>query len=197
MIIFHWNIRSELTRDKIISRIDRMNYLSEQILSVLGHWFCYIIYQRTKVNPIHSLPHGHVEMPRDGNAPTGKSRFNRDHLPIAGGNSRCYTTQKNSTLHCFPKSGPGTSMQASFGDSGGGVWGQGRRCPFKSWSVRGAPGWLIQLNVQLLILAQVMISQFVSFSPKLVSVLTAWSLLGILSLPLSVSLSLSLSLTNK
>ena len=43
------------------------------------------------------------------------------------------------------------------------------------------------LSVQLLILAQVMISRLVSLSPALGSALTAWSLLGILSPSLSPS----------
>ena len=47
--------------------------------------------------------------------------------------------------------------------------------------VIGAPGWLSQLSFQLLVLAQIMISQFVGASPMLGSVLTAWTLLGILS----------------
>ena len=50
-----------------------------------------------------------------------------------------------------------------------------------------------QLSTWLLILAQVMISQFVRSSPAGASVLTAWSLLGILSLSLSLYLALSLS----
>ena len=64
-----------------------------------------------------------------------------------------------------------------------------------------APGWLSKLNVELLISAQVMISQFMSLSPTSGSVLTVWSLLGILFLslslspPPSVSLSVSLSLS--
>ena len=46
----------------------------------------------------------------------------------------------------------------------------------------GAPGWLSRLSIQLLlILAQIMISQFMGFSPVSSSVLTVWSLLGILS----------------
>ena len=45
----------------------------------------------------------------------------------------------------------------------------------------GAPGWLSQLSIQLLISPQVMISQFVSLSPISGYVLTAWSLLGIVS----------------
>ena len=55
----------------------------------------------------------------------------------------------------------------------------------KSW-YPGAPGWLSQLSIGLLISTQVMISQFVSSSPMLGSVLTVWSLLRILS-PLSAS----------
>ena len=49
----------------------------------------------------------------------------------------------------------------------------------------GAPGWFGRLSVQLLISAQVMISQFVSSSPTSGSVLSPWSLLGILSPSLS------------
>ena len=70
-----------------------------------------------------------------------------------------------------------------------------------------APGWLSKLNVELLISAQVMISQFMSLSPTSGSVLTVWGLLGILSFsfslslslspPLSLSVSLSVSLYNK
>ena len=60
--------------------------------------------------------------------------------------------------------------------------------------------WVTQLSVRLLILTWVMISQFVRLSPtqRLGSVLTLRSLLGILSLSLSLPLShlcaLSLSL---
>ena len=56
--------------------------------------------------------------------------------------------------------------------------------------VIGALGWLSQLNIWLLTLAQVMISWFMSSSPTSGSSLTAQSLLGILSLPLSVPLPL-------
>ena len=49
----------------------------------------------------------------------------------------------------------------------------------------GAPGWLHQLNIQLLIWVQVMISHFRSLSPTSGSSLTVWSLLGILSPSLS------------
>ena len=57
------------------------------------------------------------------------------------------------------------------------------------------PGWLSQLSVQLLILAQVMISQFMGLNPTLGSALTAWDSLS-LSLsapPLLVHTPLSLS----
>ena len=61
----------------------------------------------------------------------------------------------------------------------------------------GASGWLSRLGVQLLILAQVLISQFMgsspAWSPTSGSVLTVWSLLGIFSLPLSASPLLPLS----
>ena len=67
----------------------------------------------------------------------------------------------------------------------------------------GAPEWLSQLNVQLLILAQVMISQFMSLSPTLGSVLTepGWDFLPpFLSAPSLLTCSLSLKIkkqTNK
>ena len=65
-------------------------------------------------------------------------------------------------------------------------------------SLLGVPGQLIQLSVQLLVSAQVMISWFVGSSSTLDSVLTVQSLLRILSLPLSAPppfvLSLSVSL---
>ena len=48
----------------------------------------------------------------------------------------------------------------------------------------GEPGWLGWLSLWLFILAQVMILRIVRLSPALGSVLTAWRLLGILSLPL-------------
>ena len=61
----------------------------------------------------------------------------------------------------------------------------------------GAPGWLCPLRGRLLILAQVMISQFVSSRPALGYALSVRSLLG--TLPPSLSLlhlcSLSLSLS--
>ena len=50
----------------------------------------------------------------------------------------------------------------------------------------GTPGWLGQLNVCLLVLAQIMISWFVRLSPDLGPVMTVWSLLGIPSFPLSL-----------
>ena len=59
----------------------------------------------------------------------------------------------------------------------------------------GVPGWLSWLSVQLLVLAQVVISWIVSSSLTSVSLLTAWSLLDILSLPFSVPLSCSLSMS--
>ena len=46
----------------------------------------------------------------------------------------------------------------------------------------GAPGWLSQLRIQLLILTQVMISRFMGSIPTSGSVLTVGSLLRILSL---------------
>ena len=52
----------------------------------------------------------------------------------------------------------------------------------------GAPGWLSWLSIQLLVLAQVMISQFMGLSPASGSVLTCRA-----SLEFSLSLSLSLS----
>ena len=53
----------------------------------------------------------------------------------------------------------------------------------------GLPGWLSPLSIQLLISAQVMISQSVGSSPVTGSVLAAWSLLGIISPhPLCLSL---------
>ena len=55
------------------------------------------------------------------------------------------------------------------------------------WWGRGA-WWLSELSIWLFILAQVMLSQFVRLSPVLGSALTAWSLLGILSLLLSLPL---------
>ena len=53
-------------------------------------------------------------------------------------------------------------------------------------STLGAPGWLSHLTVQLLILAKVMISRFGRSSPASGSALMAWSLLGILSVSLSL-----------
>ena len=51
-------------------------------------------------------------------------------------------------------------------------------------STPGAPGWLSQLSVSLLISVQVMMLWFVRLHPVLGSALTAWGLLGILSLSL-------------
>ena len=67
------------------------------------------------------------------------------------------------------------------------------------WAIRkviwGPPGWLSQFSVWLLILTQVIISRFMRWSPALGSVLTAQSLLGIPSLPLSAPPLLMLSLS--
>ena len=65
-------------------------------------------------------------------------------------------------------------------------------CPVKGIIKKkesGGPGWLSQLSVQLLVLAQVMNLHFVSLSPASGTVLTMQNLLGILSLPLPHSLS--------
>ena len=66
--------------------------------------------------------------------------------------------------------------------------------PYKTRT--GAPGWLSRLSIGFLTSAQAMISQFLSSRPASGSVLTAWSLLGILSLsvPPLVALSHSLAL---
>ena len=48
------------------------------------------------------------------------------------------------------------------------------------------PGWLSWLSTRLLISAEVIISRFVRSSPERGSVLTAWSLPGILSHSLSL-----------
>ena len=83
------------------------------------------------------------------------------------------------------------------------VWNVGRfggwlqRRGFKSALTLGATGWLSQLSVQLLISAQVMILWFVSSSPASGSSPTAQSLLGILSLPLSLPLPCLLSFCQK
>ena len=68
---------------------------------------------------------------------------------------------------------------------------------FKKEEEKGAAGWLSQLGVQLLVLAQVMISRLVGSSSG--SVLAARSLLGILSPSLSAPplLTISLSKINK
>ena len=55
-------------------------------------------------------------------------------------------------------------------------------------SFLGAPGGLGRVSVRLLISAQVTISRFVGSSPVLGSARTVWSLLGILSLSLSLCL---------
>ena len=59
--------------------------------------------------------------------------------------------------------------------------------------IRGLPGWLSQLRVQLLISAQVMISWYVGWSLVLGSVLTSQSLLGVLSLCPSYALALKIN----
>ena len=64
-------------------------------------------------------------------------------------------------------------------------------------TVCGAPGWLSRLRVQLLLSAQIVISQCVSSSPASGSVLTVQGLLGISSLSLSLSLPLSQEQINK
>ena len=61
--------------------------------------------------------------------------------------------------------------------------------------ILGVPGLLSWLNVQILIMIQVMISQFEYLSPASGSVLMAWFLLGILS-PLSLCPSPALSLSH-
>ena len=62
----------------------------------------------------------------------------------------------------------------------------------------GVRGWVSQLNIQLLVSAQVMISQFVSLSPISGSALRAWDALSLpLSLPLPNSLTHTLSLSQK
>ena len=63
----------------------------------------------------------------------------------------------------------------------------------------GVPGWLSWLSVHLLVSAHVVISLFVGLSPASGSVLTAWSLLGILCPSLSAPCPLAgmLSLSNK
>ena len=69
----------------------------------------------------------------------------------------------------------------------------------KKTETPGATGWLSRLSVPLLTSTQVMMSWFVSSSPTLGSVLSAQSLLGILSPAVTVPppLALSLSLKNK
>ena len=67
-----------------------------------------------------------------------------------------------------------------------------KRTGFKN-RTDGAPGWLSQLNIQILNLAQVVIFLFVQLSPESGSALTVWSLLGILVLSAPTLLSLWLS----
>ena len=62
------------------------------------------------------------------------------------------------------------------------------------WLFIGASGWLSQLSIRLLILAQAMTPGSWDLAPHQ-SPYWAWSLLKILSLPLSLPLSLSLSLS--
>ena len=70
----------------------------------------------------------------------------------------------------------------------------------KNW-LAWAPGWLSWLSVQLLVLAQVMISRFMSSSPVSGSLLSVQSplciLCPLLSLPLPCSHMCSLSLSLK
>ena len=67
--------------------------------------------------------------------------------------------------------------------------GEKKRVPYHFQKLfLGAPGWLSQLGIRLLIVALVMISQFVSLSPKWGFVLTVGSLLGILPFPVSLPL---------
>ena len=61
----------------------------------------------------------------------------------------------------------------------------------------GVPEWLSWLSSRPLILAQVMISQFMRWSPRVGSARTVWSLLGILSLFLSLPSPHFLSLSLK
>ena len=76
----------------------------------------------------------------------------------------------------------GLDLDSLVGNSDDPTWG---KIPKKG--AAGAPEWLSRLSVQLLVLAQVMISWFMSLSPALGSVLTVQNLPGILSLPLSLS----------
>ena len=54
--------------------------------------------------------------------------------------------------------------------------------------LKGVPGWPSWLSIWLVVLAQVVISQFMRLNPLPGSALTAQSLLGILSLPRSLPL---------
>ena len=66
-----------------------------------------------------------------------------------------------------------------------------------SWGRGAARGWLSRVSIQLLVSAQGMISRFWGLSPMSGSTLTAQSLLGILSLSLSLSALPLLSLSLK
>ena len=68
---------------------------------------------------------------------------------------------------------------------------------FKNVGYPRVPGWLSQLSVLLLTLAQVMILQFMSSSPISGSVLVVQSLVGILSPSLCPSSACSLSLSQR
>ena len=59
----------------------------------------------------------------------------------------------------------------------------------------GVPGWLSQLSIQLLILVQVTVAQFVGPSPTPGSALTVLSLLRILSAPPTHACARALSLS--
>ena len=61
----------------------------------------------------------------------------------------------------------------------------------------GVPGWLSWLSLRLLISAQFMFTWFVGSSLESGSALTAWSPVGILSLPLSAPPPLMLSVPLK
>ena len=58
--------------------------------------------------------------------------------------------------------------------------------PGQEWRVSRVPGWLSRLKHPTLVSAQGMTSRFVGLSPTLGSTLAMWSLLGILSLSLSL-----------
>ena len=66
-------------------------------------------------------------------------------------------------------------------------------CEIMTWAEVGrSTDWATQAPLQLLISAQVVISQFVTWSPMSGFALTAWNLLGMLSLSVFLSVSLSL-----